>query len=50
VQVVGEAMELMGGYGYMKPNPIEKLYRDAKILPTLEGPNNIHHVVITSLL
>lgn len=50
VQVVGEAMELMGGCGYMKPNPIEKLYRDAKILPTLEGPNNIHNVVITSLL
>ncbi|MGE5371260.1 MAG: acyl-CoA dehydrogenase family protein [Solirubrobacterales bacterium] len=50
VDVVGEALDIMGGYGYIKGNSIEKLYRDAKILPTLEGTNDIHNAVITSLL
>ncbi|MGE5423477.1 MAG: acyl-CoA dehydrogenase family protein [Ignavibacteriales bacterium] len=49
-EVASKAVDIMGGHGYMKGNPIEKLYRDAKILATLEGTNYIHNAVIASLL
>ncbi len=41
-------VQVMGGYGYMKEYPMEKLMRDAKILQIYEGTNQIQRGVIAS--
>jgi alkylation response protein AidB-like acyl-CoA dehydrogenase len=35
------AVQLFGGYGYVKDYPVEKLYRDAKIGQIYEGTSNL---------
>ncbi len=40
------ALEIFGGYGYMKDYPIEKLMRDAKLLQIYEGTNSIQRMVV----
>lgn len=40
-RIVSQSLEIVGGNGYMKNNPIEKLYRDAKIGAIYEGTSNI---------
>jgi alkylation response protein AidB-like acyl-CoA dehydrogenase len=42
-----EALQIFGGYGYMKDYPVEKLVRDAKLLQIYEGTNEIHRLVIS---
>ncbi len=42
-----EALQIYGGYGYMKDYPIEKLVRDAKLLQIYEGTNEIQRLVIS---
>jgi len=42
-----EAVQIYGGYGYMKDYPIEKLMRDAKLLQIYEGTNEIQRLVIS---
>ncbi|GBD94062.1 acryloyl-CoA reductase [bacterium BMS3Abin05] len=44
--VTTEAIQLYGGYGYMKDYPIEKYFRDAKITQIYEGTNEIQRLVI----
>ncbi len=41
-----EALQVLGGYGYMKDYPLEKLVRDAKLLQIYEGTNEIQRLVI----
>lgn len=41
-----DAIQVMGGYGYSKEYPVEKLYRDAKVLQILEGTQQIQRIVI----
>jgi acyl-CoA dehydrogenase len=41
-----EALQIFGGYGYMKDYPAEKLMRDAKLLQIYEGTNEIQRLVI----
>lgn len=41
-----DALQIFGGYGYMKEYPMEKLVRDAKILQLYEGTNQIQRVII----
>ncbi len=43
-----DGVQVMGGYGYMKDYPMEKLMRDAKILQIYEGTNQIQRGVIAS--
>ncbi len=38
---VSKAIEILGGEGYMKTSPVEKMYRDAKIGAIYEGTSNI---------
>jgi len=45
-KIVGEAVVMLGGYGYMREYPIEKMYRDVKALQIYEGTNHIQRVVI----
>ena len=41
MQVTTDAVQIMGGYGYMKEYPVEKMMRDAKITQIYEGTNQI---------
>jgi acyl-CoA dehydrogenase len=43
-----EAIQIFGGYGYMKDYPVEKLLRDAKLLQIYEGTNEIQRLVIAN--
>ena len=45
--VTNLALQIHGGYGYMKDYPLERMYRDAKITEIYEGTNEIHKVVIS---
>ncbi len=42
-----EALQIFGGYGYMKDYPVEKLVRDAKLFQIYEGTNEIQRLVIS---
>jgi len=46
MKVTTDALQLFGGYGYMKDYPIEKYFRDAKITQIYEGTNQIQRLVI----
>jgi butyryl-CoA dehydrogenase len=46
MRVTIDAVQVMGGSGYMKEYPIEKMMRDAKILQIYEGTNQIQRNVI----
>jgi alkylation response protein AidB-like acyl-CoA dehydrogenase len=48
VQVCLNAIQILGGYGYMKDYPTERYLRDAKILQIYEGTNQIQRVVINN--
>ena len=45
-----DAVQIMGGYGYSKEYPVEKLFRDAKLFQIFEGTNQIQRTVIASAL
>jgi butyryl-CoA dehydrogenase len=46
MKVTTECVQLLGGYGYMKDYPLEKMMRDAKITQIYEGTNQIQRNVI----
>ena len=50
VRVANEAVQIHGGYGYIKEFPVEKFYRDAKLCTIGEGTSEIHKVVISRLI
>ena len=45
LRVADEAIQIFGGYGYMKDYPVEKLMRDAKLTQIYEGSNEIQRIV-----
>ena len=45
-RVTGEAIQVLGGYGYTKEFPVERYYRDAKITEIYEGTSEIQRLVI----
>ena len=47
VQVALDCIQILGGYGYSREYPVEKLLRDAKIFQLYEGTNQIQRVVIS---
>lgn len=47
MRVTTEALQILGGYGYMRDYPMEKLFRDAKLLQIYEGTNEIQRLVIS---
>jgi alkylation response protein AidB-like acyl-CoA dehydrogenase len=48
--VTVEAVQVLGGYGYVKEYPVERMLRDAKITQIYEGTNEIQRVVIARTL
>jgi acyl-CoA dehydrogenase len=46
VSVTEQAIQVLGGYGYIKDFPVEKWYRDAKIYTLFEGTSEIQRLVI----
>lgn len=50
MKVTVDAIQVFGGYGYMKEYPVEKLMRDAKITQIYEGTNQVQRGVIASAL
>ncbi len=46
VRVANEAVQVFGGYGYIKDFPVEKFYRDAKLCTIGEGTSEIQKLVI----
>jgi len=46
MQVTVDAVQVMGGHGYMREYPVEKMMRDAKILQIYEGTNQIMRNII----
>ncbi|HEX5308362.1 MAG TPA: acyl-CoA dehydrogenase family protein [Solirubrobacteraceae bacterium] len=48
--VTVEAVQVLGGYGYVKEYPVERMMRDAKITQIYEGTNEIQRVVIARTL
>ncbi len=50
MKVTTDAVQLLGGYGYMTDYPVEKMMRDAKITQIYEGTNQIQRNVIGSYL
>ncbi|MGB9825451.1 MAG: acyl-CoA dehydrogenase family protein, partial [Desulfofundulus sp.] len=50
MQVTVDAVQLLGGYGYMREYPLERMMRDAKITQIYEGTNQIQRLVIARSL
>jgi alkylation response protein AidB-like acyl-CoA dehydrogenase len=51
MKVTVEAVQILGGYGYMKEYPVEKMMRDAKLFQIYEGTNEIQkHVISLEIL
>lgn len=46
VKVADDAVQILGGYGYLKDFPVEKFYRDAKLCTIGEGTSEIQKIVI----
>jgi alkylation response protein AidB-like acyl-CoA dehydrogenase len=50
MSVTVEAVQVLGGYGYVKEYPVERMMRDAKITQIYEGTNEIQRLVIARTL
>jgi acyl-CoA dehydrogenase len=48
MKITVDAVQIFGGYGYIKEYPVEKLMRDAKILQIYEGTQQIQRIVISN--
>jgi alkylation response protein AidB-like acyl-CoA dehydrogenase len=50
MRVTTDAVQVLGGYGYVEDFPVERLMREAKVLQIVEGTNQIQRVVISRSL
>jgi hypothetical protein len=46
MSVTTDAVQILGGYGYIEEYPVERMMRDAKITQIYEGANQIQRLVI----
>jgi len=46
MKITTDAVQIFGGYGYMKDYPVERLFRDAKLTQIFEGTNQIQRLII----
>jgi hypothetical protein len=45
--VTTDAVQVLGGYGYVREHPVERWMRDAKVMQIVEGTNQIQRLVIS---
>jgi acyl-CoA dehydrogenase len=50
LEVVNEAMQIFGGYGYTKMFPVEKLLRDVRLLRIYEGTSEVQRLIVAEYL
>jgi alkylation response protein AidB-like acyl-CoA dehydrogenase len=50
MKVTTDAVQVMGGYGYVQDHPVERYMREAKVLQIVEGTNQIQRLVISRSL
>jgi len=50
MKVTTEAIQVFGGYGYIRSFPVEKLFRDAKLYQIYEGTSEIQRIVISRFI
>jgi alkylation response protein AidB-like acyl-CoA dehydrogenase len=50
VEVLRDALEIYGGYGYMKEYPVERIYREMAVAPVGGGTSSIHRLIIANRL
>jgi butyryl-CoA dehydrogenase len=50
MEVTTDAVQIFGGYGYIKEYPVERLMRNAKITQIYEGTNQVQRMVISSAI
>ncbi|HYM81732.1 MAG TPA: acyl-CoA dehydrogenase family protein, partial [Candidatus Limnocylindria bacterium] len=48
--VTHQAIQVFGGYGYVKEYPVERYYRDARVMEIYEGTSEIQRLVIARSL
>ena len=46
MKITTDMVQLLGGYGYMKDYPMERMFRDAKLTQIFEGTNQIQRIII----
>ena len=46
MRVTTDAVQILGGYGYMKDHPVERMMRDAKLTQIFEGTSQIQRIII----
>jgi alkylation response protein AidB-like acyl-CoA dehydrogenase len=46
MEITTDAVQLLGGYGYTRDYPVERMMRDAKITQIYEGTNQIQRLVM----
>jgi alkylation response protein AidB-like acyl-CoA dehydrogenase len=50
LEIVNNALQMHGGYGYVKDYTIERLYRDARVLTIFEGTSQVQQMVIAGIV
>ncbi|HSS24849.1 MAG TPA: acyl-CoA dehydrogenase family protein, partial [Mycobacterium sp.] len=50
MEITTDAVQLLGGYGYTRDYPVERMHRDAKIFTIFEGTSEIQRLVISRAL
>ena len=48
--VVRKCLQVFGGYGYCKDYPIERIYRDAKVIELFDGTTEIHKIILSKAM
>lgn len=46
MKVTTDAIQVLGGYGYMRDYPLERMFRDSKLMQIVEGTNQVQRIVI----
>lgn len=49
-EILSQAMQIHGGYGYMMEYPIQRFWRDGRLFTITEGTSEIHHMIIAQEL
>ena len=47
MEVTTEAVQILGGHGFLRDHPVERMMRDAKITQIYEGTNEVQKLVIS---